>query len=154
MFFSGLLPLFVLAHFGHHLLGVLPVPLLPFIRDEFNLDYTQAGVVIAAFSLAYGISQLPAGWLADRIGPRTLVTIGIAGVAIAGVLVGLSQTYIMLLVFLVLMGILGGGYHPASAPLVSASVEPKNRGWAIGAPLDWRQRKLFCGPSDSRCDCC
>ncbi len=122
------------------------MPLLPFIRDEFNLDYTQAGVVIAAFSLAYGISQLPAGWLADRIGPRTLVTIGIAGVAIAGVLVGLSQTYIMLLVFLVLMGILGGGYHPASAPLVSASVEPKNRGWALGLHLIGGNASFFVAP--------
>ena len=43
--FSGLLPLFVLAHFGHHLLTALPVPMLPLIRDEFTLDYTQSGLV-------------------------------------------------------------------------------------------------------------
>ena len=82
--------------------------------------------------MAYGISQLPAGWLADRIGPRILITVSICGVALAGVLVGLSHTYIMMLVFLVLMGLAGGGYHPAAAPLVAASVEPKNRGRALG----------------------
>ena len=60
----------MLAHFGHHLLTALPVPLLPMIRDDFGLDYTQSGLVITAFSLAYGIGQLPAGWLADRIGTR------------------------------------------------------------------------------------
>jgi len=131
-FFSGLLPLFILAHFTHHLLSALLIPLLPFIRDDFALDYTQAGWVASAFTLSYGISQLPAGWLADRIGPRILITIGISGVALSGLLVGLSSTYIMLVLFLVLLGVTGGGYHPASAPLISASVEPQNRGRALG----------------------
>ncbi len=122
----------MLAHFGHHVLIALLAPLLPFIRDEFALDYTQAGWVVSALILSYGISQLPAGWLADRIGPRTLITIGISGVALSGLLVGLSSTYIMMLVFLVLMGVMGGGYHPASAPLISELVEPKHRGRALG----------------------
>jgi len=124
--------LFVLAHFAHHLVTALPVPLLPFIRDDFALDYAQAGLIVLAFNLAYGISQLPAGWLADRIGPRILLTIGIVGVALAGLLVGLSQTYTMMIVFLVLMGVAGGGYHPSAAPLISRSVEPENQGRALG----------------------
>jgi len=130
-----MLPFFVLAHFTHHLLTALPAPLLPFIRKDFSLDYTQSSLVITAFALAYGIGQLPAGWLADRIGPRILITVGICGVALVGVLVGLSQTYIMMLVFLVLMGVVGGGYHPAATPLIAASVEPKKRGRALGIHL-------------------
>lgn len=122
----------MLAHFSHHLLTALPAPLLPFIRDEFGLDYTRSGLVISAFSLSYGFSQLPGGWLADRIGRRLLITIGISGVALAGLLIGLSQTYLMMIIFLVLMGMVGGGYHPASPPLLLASVEPKNRGRALG----------------------
>ena len=131
-FFSGLLPLFILAHFSHHVIAALLQPLLPFIRDDFALDYTQVGWVVSAFTLAYGISQLPAGWLADRIGPRILITVGISGVGLAGFLVGLSPTYVMLIVFLVLLGAMGGGYHPAASPLVSKSVDPKRRGRALG----------------------
>ncbi len=71
----------------------ITVPLIPFIRSAFDLDYTQSGLVISAFTLACGIGQLPAGWLADRIEPRKLLTVGISGVALAGILVGLSQTY-------------------------------------------------------------
>ncbi len=127
-----LLPLFVLAHLGHHLVAALLTPLLPFIRDEFTLDYTKAGVLVSAFTVSYGISQLPAGWLADRLGPRILLALGVAGAALAGIFVGLSSTYIMMAVFLVLLGILGGGYHPSAAPLVSALVEPQNRGKALG----------------------
>ena len=61
-----------------------------------------------------------------------MIAIGISGVAVAGLLVGLSRTYIMMIVFLVLMGIAGGGYHPAASPLISASVESKKRGLALG----------------------
>ncbi|MFC2022407.1 MFS transporter, partial [Chloroflexota bacterium] len=136
----------MLAHFAHHLLNGLPVPLLPLIRDNFALDYTQAGLVISAFSLAYGISQLPGGWLADRISPRLLITIGIGGVALAGILVGLSQTYVMMLIFLVLMGVFGGSYHPAAAQMISASVEPKNRGRAFGFHMMGSSGSLFLAP--------
>lgn len=70
--------------------------------------------------------------MADRIGTRIVITIGISGVALCGLLVGLSPTYTMMVVFLVLLGVMGGGYHPAASPLISASVEPKNRGRALG----------------------
>jgi len=89
-------------------------------------------MVLSAFTLSYGISQIPAGWLADRIDRRILMVIGICGIGLAGVLVGLSQTYIMLIVFLVLMGVLGGGYHPSATPMVSALVESKKRGRTLG----------------------
>jgi len=136
----------MLAHFAHHLLTALPIPLLPLIRSEFRLGYTQAGLVVFVFNLAYGIGQLPAGWLADRIGTRVLITVGICGVAVAGILVGLSQTYLMMMVFLVLMGVLGGGYHPSAAPLISKSVEPKNLGRALGFHLIGGSGSFFLAP--------
>jgi len=122
----------VLAHFAHHLPGALLTPLLPFIRDEFVFDYTQAGLLLSAYTWSYGVGQLPAGWLADRVGPRIMLTIGISGVALAGLLVGLSTTHIVLVVLLVLLGLVGGGYHPSAAPLISATVEPEKRGRALG----------------------
>ena len=127
-----MLPLFVLAHFSHHLVTALLIPLLPYIRNDLSLTYTQAGWLVSANSIAYGISQLPAGWLADRIGPRLVLTIGVAGVGAAGLLIGLAPTYVMLALSLVLLGMAGGGYHPSAAPLVAASVEAKNRGRALG----------------------
>ena len=127
-----MLPLFILGHFSHHVMTALTVPLIPFIRTTFNLDYTASGLVVSAFTLAYGIGQLPAGWLADRIEARKLMTIGISGVAAAGVLVGLSGSYFLMIVFLVLMGILAGGYHPSAPPLIYASVRAENLGRALG----------------------
>ena len=116
------------------------------IRADFGLDYTQSGLVISAFTLFYGISQLPAGWLADRIGPRILITIGICGVALAGLFIGLSRNYVMLIIFMALMGILGGGYHPAAPPLISAAVDEKNRGRAMGIHMAGGSIPFFLAP--------
>ncbi len=124
--------LFIIAHFSHHLLTALVTPMLPLIRDSFGLNYTTIGLVAAAFSFSNGLGQLPAGWLADRIGPRTVLTVGVAGVALAGTLVGLSQGMVWLILFLILMGLAGGGYHPAAPPLIINAVGPANRGRALG----------------------
>ncbi len=141
-----LVPLFIAAHFGHHVLTALIAPLLPMIRAEFQLSYGQAGLVVSAFTLSYGIGQLPAGWLADRTGPKLLIAISIAGVAAAGVLVGLSQSFFMIIVFLIVMGLAGGGYHPSASPLISASVEPRYWGKALGLHVIGGSTSYFLAP--------
>jgi len=87
---------------------------------------------MSAYTLTYGISHLPAGWLSDRLGPRLMITLGISGVALFGILVGLAPTYLAMVIFVLLLGVIGGGYHPAASPVVSASVDKKNRGRALG----------------------
>jgi len=142
----GLIPFFMLAHCGHHLLTALLVPVLPFIRGEFALDYTQAGWLVSALIVPYGISQLLGGWLADRIGRRVVITISISGGALFGLLVGLSPTYITMVIFLVLLGVVTGGYHPTSTPLLSASVEPKNWGRVLGLHQIGGNASFFLAP--------
>jgi len=129
---SGSIALFVLGHFGHHLVSFLTTPLLPYIRADFQLDYTASGMLVSAFTVAYGFAQLPAGWLADRLRPSLLITVAISGVALAGLVVSLTSNYWTMAIFLALMGILGGGYHPATPPLISAAVEPEVRGRSLG----------------------
>ncbi|OGN99010.1 MAG: hypothetical protein A2Y89_00280 [Chloroflexi bacterium RBG_13_51_18] len=118
----------------------------PFLQDEFKLNNSQLGGITSAFSLSSGAAQLPAGWLADRMGPTILITIGVLGVGIGGLLVGLSHTYVMLLVFLVFMGLMAGGYHPAATPLISLSVPPNQRGRALGLHLIGGNSSFFLAP--------
>lgn len=144
--FPGIVVLFALAHLSHHLVTALPVPVLPFIRDEFGLDYTRAALVISAFSIPYGFAQLPAGWLADRFGARRLILLGISGVSLAGLAVGLSTHYVALLVALAVMGALGGGYHPSAPPLIAAVTEPSRRGRALGVHMIGGSASYFLAP--------
>ena len=45
---------------------------LPLIREDLQISYAQAGVLSAAATLSYALGQIPAGFLADRYGPRWL----------------------------------------------------------------------------------
>lgn len=130
---SSLVPLFILAHFGGHITGAMLKPLMPMIRTDLGLNYTQAGIVFSAFSITRGISQLPGGWLADRFGTQLLVTISVVGVAVGGLFVGLfSQSYLVLVILLIVAAMLGGGYHPAATAAISTTVPPEYRGRAFG----------------------
>ncbi|MFW5737274.1 MAG: MFS transporter [Spirochaetota bacterium] len=143
---SGLIALLAGAHFSHHVLTALIVPLLPFIRDDFGLSYAQAGLVNSAFTIAYGVAQLPAGWLSDRIGPRYMLLIGISGVAAAGAFIGLSPAYGALIAGLLLLGIAGGGYHPAASAVISKVVAPERRGRALGVHIVGGSTSHFVAP--------
>ncbi len=123
---------FTFAHLTHHLLTALGSPLSPYIRDEFNLTNAQVGLLLSAFSVPYGIAPVIAGWMADRVGRRILITVAIAGVALAGFLIGISTSYVMLFTLFLTMGVMGGGYHPSAPPLILATVPKDKQGRTMG----------------------
>ena len=45
----------------------------PFISRDLRLDDAQMGWVFSAFTLAYALFEIPAGYLGDRIGPRKVL---------------------------------------------------------------------------------
>jgi MFS family permease len=116
----------------HHVPGLLIQPLSPYIRDGLHLDYSQIAWLSSAYTFSYGLSNLPAGWLGGRIAPRLLITIGVVGVAIGGLAAGLSTNYLMLLIAMLLIGSLGGGYHSSASPIISAATVPEKRGRDLG----------------------
>jgi MFS family permease len=140
------LPWFIMAHFGHHLIGALPMPLMPAIRTGFGLNNFQTTLVTTLFSLAGGAGNIPAGRMADKIGPTILMTIGTLGVAIGGLAVGLSNNYILFLILLTFTGFLTAGYHPASTPVILSAVEPEKRGRALGLHLFGGNFSFFLAP--------
>jgi FSR family fosmidomycin resistance protein-like MFS transporter len=145
-FFGSILPLFVLAHFTHHVITAIAAPLLPLIRTSFSLSYTQAGVLLSAFTVAYGIGHLPAGWLSDRISPVLMIFIGIAGVAIAGVMFGLAPSFSLLVAANALIGLSGSGYHPAASYLIARVAKPEQRGSALGVHVIGGSASHFLAP--------
>jgi MFS family permease len=119
----------MVSHFGHHVVGAMLNPLLPMIRSDLNLNYATAGLLVSVFSITGGMAQLPAGWLADRIGVRPMILISVSGVAIGGVLNG------MLIVLLGITALASGGYHPSAATAISLVTPPERRGRALGLHL-------------------
>jgi FSR family fosmidomycin resistance protein-like MFS transporter len=145
-FFGSILPLFVLAHFTHHVITAIAAPLLPLIRTSFSLSYTQSGILLSAFTIAYGIGHLPAGWLSDRISPVLMIFIGIAGVAIAGVMFGLAPSFSLLVAANALIGLAGSGYHPSASYLIARVAKPEQRGSALGVHVIGGSSSYFVAP--------
>ncbi len=46
-----------------------------FIQDQYHLPNQTMGWILSAFVLGYALFQVPGGWLADRYGPRVVVTV-------------------------------------------------------------------------------
>jgi sugar phosphate permease len=59
---------------------------IPLLKAQLNISNAQAGWLMALFFVTYTIFQLPSGYLADRWGPRKLLTIG-ALISITGNLI-------------------------------------------------------------------
>lgn len=131
----GTLWVFLLAHLSHHFCTGILVPLLPFIREDFSLNYFWSGLLVSAFQLTYGLSQIPLGRIADRGGRRLLVVLGLAGIAIFTLAAGLTQSYYQLLAILVLMGICGGTYHPSTTALLAERHPQARWGSVMGVHL-------------------
>ncbi len=107
------------------------------IAQEFHLSNIQLGGVFSAFVLGYAAAQAPAGWLADRIGPRLILLIGVVWWAVFTTLITVISPRLSS-VFLVLAGIrlcLGLGeavVYPASNCIVASWMPSAERGLANG----------------------
>lgn len=124
--------LFIFAHFSHHLCTSLLTPLLPQIRDAFELDYFRSGLLISAFSFVYGLMALPMATLSDRMSKRVLLGAGLIGVSLSAVGIGLSTDYYQLMALLVLMGFFGSTYHPPASAFLSQVFDKRARGRSLG----------------------
>jgi MFS transporter, ACS family, L-galactonate transporter len=100
------------------------------IRAEMHLSATQIGLLLSAFSLAYGIAQLPLIGMLDRLGTRSVLGAGLtlwsAAQLLSGFVRGLPS-------FLLLRVILGAGeapFYPAGVRSVREWFSPVVRGRA------------------------
>jgi len=67
--------------------------LLPLIREDLGMSFSQAGLLSAVSTFTYALGQIPAGLLADRFGPKRLFFLGILGSTLLAFNFGTLQTY-------------------------------------------------------------
>lgn len=88
-------------------------------QRELGLDKSRVGDALAAFFLAYALGQLPAGWLADRFGPRRMLAVYILFWSLCTALTGLATGLAMLMGTRLACGLAEAGAYPASGRLIT-----------------------------------
>jgi sugar phosphate permease len=111
--------------------SLMPIA-LPLVGQEFHLSPTVMGAVISAFFVGYASMQIPGGMIADKIGPRNSITLGVAFWSGFSLLTGTATNLATLMGIRVCFG-LGEGLHPAAAfKALSAWFPPGERSRANG----------------------
>ncbi len=134
------------AHFAHHTSNSLLNPLLPLIRDTFALSYAQSGFAVSAYALSLGLSNGPIGILADRVGSRLVMVVGLVLTGIVSVALAQAGDYPQLLIVLLSLGIISGTYHAPAAALISRLFPPRVRGAAMGFHITGGHLSFFAAP--------
>ena len=88
-------------------------PLGPAYRDELGLSATEVGILLAVFPVAVLVVSLPAGQLADRVGPLRVTTLSAAILAIGAIGQAFAPDFGTLLVARALQGLGVGAIWPA-----------------------------------------
>jgi MFS transporter, ACS family, glucarate transporter len=107
------------------------------LADEYHLSQVQLGSIFSAFLIGYALFQTPCGWLADKLGPRYVLTIGVVWWGVFTALTAsLSSTIAGVLAYLIVIRfLLGAGeavIYPACNRFVSQWIPSQERGLANG----------------------
>jgi ACS family glucarate transporter-like MFS transporter len=107
------------------------------IAGEFGIDNIRLGWVFSAFVFGYALFQAPGGRLADRFGPRRVLTLGTIWWAVftsltAFVPAGRAQALLMLVAVRFALGIGEAVVYPSSNRLVASWIPTQERGLANG----------------------
>ena len=106
--------------------------LLPIIRKDLGLSFTQAGSLMAATSLVYALMQIPAGYLSDRFNPKRLFTIGLLGSTILALTFGLVTNYPQALANQIISGFFRALLFTPGLAILTGWLPPNRRATAIG----------------------
>lgn len=105
--------------------------LLPLIREDLNISFTQAGLLSAAATLSYALGQIPAGYLSDRYGPRRLLFIGLMGWSAFSLCFGLVHAFWLALLIQLLAGAFRALLFAPGLALLASWFPPERRATAM-----------------------
>lgn len=102
------------------------------MADELGIADMAFGVVFGAFALGYALFMVPAGWLADRWGPRSFLAATVACWSVFTLGTGLVSGVAALVAVRFLFGAAESGAYPTAARAIYGWMPAGERGLALG----------------------
>jgi len=129
---AGLLAILTLINFFNYLDRQVVYGMTPLIGGSFTLSKFQLGWLAAANLVVFAVTSLVSGPIADRVGPRKVISVGIFVWAVGTLGSALAPSFPLLLFFRALVGVGEGAYGPSANALLCAASPPDRRGRALG----------------------
>jgi len=107
-------------------------PILPAIANDLGITVTNAGLLITAYMIPFGLFQLIFGPLADRFGKRQVISVSMIIFTIATGLCAVGSSLTDIAVFRGLTGIFSACVMPVSLALIGDIFSVEERQSAIG----------------------
>lgn len=102
------------------------------VSADLGLSDKQMGWVLSIFALGYALFQTPSGYLADKYGPRKVLTAVVSLWSIFTALTGAVYHFITLLVVRFLFGVGEAGAFPSMARAIFSWIPLRERGLVNG----------------------
>lgn len=109
-----------------------PQPLLPLFGSTFGLDAAQASEVLSATAGAMALGLIPAGFLAQRYGPKPVMLAAIVLGALCSLLCAVAPSYGALVALRALLGLSLAGLPALSSAWLAEEVDPRALGQSVG----------------------
>lgn len=118
-----------------------------YLTERLGATAAEAGLVLAGYSICSIVSGAVGGWLADRIGRRTVMVVSVSSTAIVVGLMGQAPDLARIAVCTVALGLVDPAFIPAARAAIADVVEEERRPrayslLAVASALGW-----IAGPS-------
>jgi len=111
--------------------------LFPMISQDLGLNYTQLGLLGSALALTWAISGPLGGFISDKVqSKKVMLALLVVAFSIISLLHGLAQSFAMLFVLRLLMGIVEGPLIPQTQSILAIESSERRKGFNLGFTMN------------------
>jgi len=129
--------------FGCYFGSYMRFPIVPLYARRLGIDTPHIGFINSAFFLMAGFLSFPLGLVSDRVGRKLLVCLGLLILTGATFMLYVSDTFILMTLSYVFLGIGIAAFGPTMMSFVADSSPETHLGRSYG----WYTTALYCGMS-------
>lgn len=100
----------------------------PAIIQDLHIGPGEMGIIMSAFFWSYAAFQIPAGWLADRIGQRLCLAVSVLWWSLATAVTAMAKTPLGFIGARIFMGTGEAGAYPCNAGVAAKWFPDRERG--------------------------
>lgn len=121
----------IIAYMDRSNISIIAGPMM----EDLNMNKTQFGLLASFFSLGYALMQVPSGMLAEKFGPKKMLTIALIWWSAFTILTGIVKNHGLLYLVRFLFGIGEAPMYPSNAVFNSYWFNKNEKGRASSALL-------------------